>query len=67
VARELKRAGFRYATKDSSPAMTKFGNVRLYAIKNPEVWAIASTKKVVEHYESNRAMVAGSSKKPPKF
>ena len=67
VARELKRAGFRYATKDSSPAMTKFGNVRLYAIRNPEVWVIASTKKIVEHYEENRSMVVGSSKKPPKF
>ena len=64
IARELKRAGFRSPGAAGSMAKTKFGNVRLYAINNPEEWKDASMKKVVDHYESSREMVA---KKPAKF
>lgn len=55
MARELKRAGFR-APGTGSMAATKFGNVRLYAIKNPEFWKKQKHKAIVDHYESNRSM-----------
>lgn len=64
IARELKRAGFRSPGAAGSMAKTKFGNLRLYAIYNGAEWAEASMKKIIEHYESSREMVA---KKPPKF
>ncbi len=56
MARELKRAGYRAPGTTQSMAVTKFGNVRLYAIKNQEFWKKAKTKAVVDHYESHRAM-----------
>jgi len=67
MARELKRSGYRAPGRSGSMAVTKFGNVRLYAIRNMETWIDASMKKIVEHYESNRSMEPGRAAKPPKF
>lgn len=57
MARELTRSGFRPPGKRGSIAITCFGNVRLWAVRNPEFWAKQPTNKVVEHYEANRVMV----------
>lgn len=54
LARELKKAGFRAPGISGSMTITKFGNVRLYAIKNKGFWQKQKTKVVVEHYENNR-------------
>jgi ABC-type oligopeptide transport system ATPase subunit len=57
MARELARAGFRHAGLNGNIAITEYGNVRLFAIKNPQHWAKQPAKKVVEHYEAHRVMV----------
>lgn len=68
MARELKRAGYRAPGRSGSMAVTVYGNVRLYAVRNVQDWADASMKRVVEHYESSRSMDPSKvAKKPPKF
>jgi hypothetical protein len=63
MARELKRSGFNPPGKNGSMAVTKFGNVRLYAIRNLDKWKFASMKEIISHYEGSRSMVAAK----PKF
>lgn len=65
MARELKRAGYRSPGRTGSMAVTKLGNVRLYAIRNSSSWEDSSMKRIIEHYESNRAMI--TEKKSVKF
>lgn len=69
MARELKRAGYRTPGRTGAMSMTNIGNVRLFAIRNPEKWVIATAPKIREHYEVNRAMEvkAAAEKKKPKF
>lgn len=55
MARELKRAGFR-APGTGAMAVTKQGNVRLYAIRNRDDWRKKKMKDIIEHYEKHRSM-----------
>lgn len=63
MARELKRAGYRAPGVSGSMSVTKFGNMRLYAIKNDSIWRKKKAKDIVEHYESNRSMEPVARKK----
>jgi hypothetical protein len=58
LARELKKAGYA-APGNGSMFVTKFGNVRLYAIRNASHWKKQKTRFIIEHYEQNRTMLAG--------
>lgn len=68
MARELRRAGFKYPGSGSS-AITKFGNMRLYVIKdNSNKWGKrAKMSDIVKHYESNRVMDSSGIKGKVKF
>jgi hypothetical protein len=56
MARELKKAGYRAPGEKGFATQTKFGTMRLYAMKNVRQWETAPVKKIVEHYEGNRSM-----------
>ena len=57
LARELTRAGIRPAGASEAMAVTAFGNVRLYAVRNRPYWAKQKAKTVVQHYEAHRVML----------
>lgn len=56
MARELKRSGYRAPGINGYASQTKFGAVRLYALRNREMWNTASVKDIVAHYEESRSM-----------
>jgi hypothetical protein len=51
LGRALTAAGIRQVN-GGVPIRTRYGVVRLYAIRNPDMWAKASPKACSEHYES---------------
>ena len=63
MARELTRAGFRPPGKTGAMAVTQYGNVRLYAIKNRSFWGRQVMKDVVTHYEAHRMTMPANKRK----
>lgn len=50
LSRELKRSGFRQATKGHQLRLST-GQHRLFCIRDPEVWLRASPKACIDHWE----------------
>jgi hypothetical protein len=67
MARELARASYRAPGKTGNMSVTKYGNVRLYAVKNERFWSTQRAKIIVEHYEANRTMEPLKKSGKPKF
>lgn len=67
MARELTKAGFRAPGKHGTMAVTKFGNMRLYAIRNIDEWRNKPARFIVDHYESTRTMEPLKKKSTVKF
>lgn len=63
LGRELRKAGFGYAA-DGVPVRTKFGQARLYALRNVAKWEHASHRAAAEHYEKSRGGAESSPRKP---
>lgn len=53
VGRELRRAGVDYACGGKT-VRTALGQVRLYAVRNPERWRRASSQQAATHYAATR-------------
>jgi len=65
LARELKRAGFIVAggNDDTKVKRADGSTVRVYAVRNAELWKSAPWAKACEHYVSNRPSEKGPAKK----
>jgi hypothetical protein len=54
MGRELRRAGVDYACSGKT-VRTALGQVRLYAVRQPEKWRKASAQQAATHYATTRA------------
>jgi hypothetical protein len=59
LTRELKRAGLRLCYK-GNPIKTAQGQVRLFAIRNPEQWFDERGPRIIEHYDASRSVTAAA-------
>lgn len=67
IGRELRKAGFGYAA-GGVPVRTRFGQARLYALRNGAQWEHAAHRAAAEHYEQSRGADADApATRKPKY
>jgi hypothetical protein len=54
LGRELSRAGIRQVMNGRPVKLPDGSQVRLYAVKNPEIWLTATPQQIVKHLSSEK-------------